>query len=359
MKGIIPTGGRGTRMRPITFTANKHFIPVGGKPLIYYPVENTVGAGIREIAITYNPGGLELAKHYLGDGSKWSAKFTYILQPEPIGLANIIEVCEEYLNGSSFVFHLGDNIFTAGISKLVNYFETNKPDGLLALVHHKENFRLGVPYYDKSGRLVKYIEKPKNPPHDLGIPGLYFSNSHFFKCFKGKDKIKPSTRGEYEIPAPYQWLLDRKYRVETMEIDGVWMDPGKFDDWLEANRYLLDSMVKTNILGKVDKESKIEGRVIIGKNTKIINSVIRGPVIIDDNVEIKDGFVGPFTHISHGVKLEKTHIENSVIMEGVEIRNMSKPIDGSIMGPGSKITNGGSPHRPIELFIGEMANIKL
>ena len=129
-------------MRPITYSANKHLIPVANKPLIYYPIESVVESGIKDIAITYNPGYLDLVKQFLGDGSKWSARFTYILQPEPIGLANIVQVCEEFIAGDSFVFHLGDNIFTSGISKLVNYFNDHQPDGLLAVIHHPENFRL-------------------------------------------------------------------------------------------------------------------------------------------------------------------------------------------------------------------------
>ena len=154
MKAIIPTGGRGTRMRPLTFSTNKHFIPLANKPLIFYPIETVANAGIKEIALTYNPEGLEETKSILGDGSRWGLKFEFVLQEEPKGLANIFQVCEEYLAGSSFVMHLGDNIFVDGISDLVNHFEKNKPDGLVAMVHHKENTRLGVPYFDKDGHLI-------------------------------------------------------------------------------------------------------------------------------------------------------------------------------------------------------------
>lgn len=180
MKGIIPTGGRGTRMRPITFSSNKHFIPVANKPLILYPIETVANTGIKEIAITYNPGGLEEAKNLLGDGSQWGITITYVLQEKPAGLANIVEVCEEFVKGDSFVLHLGDNIFVEGINDAFEYFEKNKPNGLVTMLHHPDNRRLGVPYFDENGRLLKYVEKPENPLHDFAIPGLYFADSNFF-----------------------------------------------------------------------------------------------------------------------------------------------------------------------------------
>ena len=234
MKAIIRIGGGGKRRGPVTFTANKHFIPVGNKPLIFYPIETIKKAGIVDIAITYNPGQLVFAKKILGSGRAWGVKFTYIEQPEPIGLANVVAVCEEWIGDEPFVYHLGDNIFVDGIIESKEYFEKEKPDGLVVMVHHSENTRLGVPYFDKNNRLIKYIEKPKNPPHDFAIPGLYFGNKNFFKAFHGKDRIKPSDRGEYEIPTAYQWLIDHKYRGDVIEYIGKWLDPGKFGDRLES-----------------------------------------------------------------------------------------------------------------------------
>src|SRR3989344_8730034 len=255
MKAIIPTGGRGTRMRPLTFSTNKHFIPVANKPLIFYPIETVASAGIKKIGITYNPGYLEEVKSILGDGSRWALEFDYILQEEPKGLANIFQVCEEYLDGDSFVLHLGDNIFVDGIGSFIDHFEKMKPDGLVAMVHHRENTRLGVPYFDKDGHLVKYVEKPENPPHDFAIPGLYFFSQVVFDCFK-KDPIKPSQRGEYEISAPYQWLIDHGKKVDVLEYKGKWLDPGKIDDWLSANEYLLEHKLQGEG-GKEKREKEI------------------------------------------------------------------------------------------------------
>ncbi len=357
MKAIIPTGGRGTRMRPITFSANKHFIPVGNKPLIFYPIESVVAAGIKDIAITYNTGQLPSVQNLLGDGSKWSAKFTYVLQPEPKGLANIVEVCEEYLDGSSFVFHLGDNIFSEGIKKELDYFLNHKSNGLLTLIHHPENNRMGVPYYDKKGKLIKLVEKPQNPPHDLGIVGLYFADHCFFEMFKGRDRLKPSVRGEYEIPDAYQWLIDHGYKIEAKTYDGKWLDPGKISDWLETNQYLLDANTQPSINSKTSN-TKIEGRVYIGKNCTIEDSVIRGPINIADRVVVKNSFIGPFTSIDSGSEIISCNLQNSVIMTGSKFHNVTKPIDNSIIGPDSSVS-GHNGHTHVEFVLSELSQINI
>ena len=355
MKAIIPTGGRGTRMRPLTFSANKHFIPLANKPLIFYPIETIANAGIKEIAITYNPGGGDNAKDILGDGDRWGLKFTYVLQEEPKGLANIFQVCEEFVSGDSFILHLGDNIFIDGIKNLVNHFEKIRPDGLVAMVHHKENTRLGVPYFDDKGRLIKYVEKPQNPPHDFAIPGIYFFSSLVFDCFK-KDPIKPSKRGEYEISAPYQWLIDHGKRVDVLEYKGVWLDPGKFDDWLLANRFILDEKLDEKKESKLGDGSSLEGKVSIGKNCKIINSQIVGPVIIGDNVEIENAKINPHASISDNCVIRNSEVGDSVVLSGVRIEDIERPITASLIGEDTEILNNG---QNIKLFVGELCRVEI
>lgn len=358
MKAIIPTGGRGTRMRPLTFSQNKHFIPIANKPLIFYPVETIADTGIKEVAITYNIGGLDEAKSVLGDGSRWGLKFTYILQENPKGLANIFQVCEQYLNGESFVLHLGDNIFVEGIKDLVNHFEKEKPNGLLAMVHHKENTRLGVPYFDKDGQLIKYVEKPQNPPHDFAIPGLYFFDKTVFDCFK-KDPIKPSPRGEYEISTPYQWLIDHQFRVDVLEYKGVWLDPGKFDDWLEANKFILKERLEGRKMSKVDDSVKISGTVSLGQNVEIKNSKIEGPVIIGDDVRIFDSEIKQFTSIADGCEIIESKVENSVLMSGVKIyRVKNHPLSSSLIGTDTQVIGDERDHIT-SLFVGEKCRIQI
>lgn len=359
LKAIIPTGGRGTRMRPITFSANKHFVPVANKPLIYYPVETVAKAGIKEIGITYNPGFLEEAQSILGNGEKWGVKFTYILQEKPAGLANIVEVCEEFIDGSGFVFHLGDNIFVEGINDLVEKFEKSGAAALVTMMQVKDNRRLGVPYFDDDGKFIEYVEKPENPPNHFGIPGLYFFDSVVFQAFKGDGAIQKSDRGELEIGSLYNWLIDNGHKVEAMEYKGKWLDPGKFDDWLFSNQYLLDRMLDEKIESDIDDDVVIENRVSIGKGCEINNSHIRGPVIVGDNVKITDSYIGPYTALSNDCELDHAHIENSVVMPRVKIRNVKKAIDSSIIGAESEIVGEDGPNSSAKLFIGEKCIVKI
>ncbi len=346
MKAIIPTGGRGTRMRPLTFSTNKHFIPVANKPLIFYPIETIADTGIKEVGITYNPGGLEEAKSYLGDGSKWGLSITFILQEKAAGLANIVQVCEEFLDGGSFVFHLGDNIFVDGIKKQIEYFEKNKPDGLVTMIHHKENKRMGVPFFDGNGRLVKYVEKPENPPHDFAVPGVYFGNSNFFKCFNKSNGIKPSERGEYEIPAAFQWLIDNGFRVDVLEYKGKWLDPGKFDDWIEANKYIL--------------ENKLAKKIASGKGCTIVNSHLYGPSIIGDNVTITNSEVGPLVSIANDCEIVDSKISNSVLMSGVKLLNVkTHPVEKSLIGTDTEVIGRDGKSGTTSLFVGEKCKIQL
>lgn len=333
-------------MRPLTFSTNKHFIPVANKPLVFYPIETVANVGIIEIALTYNPGGLEEVKNILGDGSRWGVSFTYILQEEPKGLANIFQVCEDYINGDSFVLHLGDNIFVDGINDLMGHFTKKKPDGLVAMVHHKENTRLGVPFFDKDGHLVKYVEKPENPPHDFAIPGIYFFGPVVFECFKGEDAILPSARGEYEISAPFQWLIDKGKRVDVLEYKGKWLDPGKIDDWLSANEYLLE-----HNLGK---------EISLGKDTEIINSQIKGPVIIGDKVIIENSKIGPFTSIGDGCEIINSKMKRSILMSGVRVSGITDhPVEDSLVGTDSEVVGSDGRGAKTTLFVGEKCKIQI
>ena len=356
MKAIIPTGGRGTRMRPLTFSANKHFIPIANKPLIFYPIETIANSGIKEIAITYNADGLEEAQKVLGDGSRWGVKFTYVLQEEPLGLANIFQVCEEFVGGDCFVLHLGDNIFVDGIKEFVAHFEKTQPDGLVAMVHHQENTRLGVPYFDKDGRLIKYVEKPENPPHDFAIPGLYFFSANVFDCFKGEKAIKPSERGEYEISAPYQWLIDKGRRVDVLEYKGVWLDPGKFDDWIAANRFILDEKLQEKRESEIVPGVSINGKVTIGKNCKIENSQINGPVVLGDEVVVENAKINPYASISDKCVIRNCEVGDSVILSGVRIEDIKRPIGASLIGKDTEIVSNGTM---MKFFIGELCKVEI
>lgn len=360
MKAIIPTGGRGTRMRPLTFSTNKHFIPVANKPLIFYPIETIADAGIKEVGITYNHGGLEEAKAYLGDGSRWGLSIVYILQEKPTGLANIVQVCEKFLAGDEFVLHLGDNIFVDGIKEAVDYFKRKKPNGLVTMIHHKENRRMGVPFFSDEGRLIKYVEKPENPPHDFAVPGVYFADSNFFKCFKGPHSIKPSDRGEYEIPTAFQWLIDNNFRVDVLEYKGKWLDPGKFDDWIQANQYILEYKLEEKIECQFDSSNKVDGKIALGTGSIVVNSKIHGPVIIGDNVTITNCEIGPAVSIGDNCEVVNSIVRNSVFMSGVKVLDVTAhPVDSSLIGTDSEIIGKNGREATTSLFVGEKCKIQI
>jgi len=359
IKGLITAGGRGTRMQPLTFSTNKHFIPIANKPLIFYAIETLIEAGIREIAINYNPGQLEELKSYLGTGRKFGVKFTYLLQERPAGLADIVRIAQDFVGRDKLVMHLGDNIFWGGIKELVAKFESSREAAMLIMIKHPENFRMGVPYFDSQNRLVKVVEKPKRPPHQWAIPGLYFFTPLVFKCFRGRDQIRPSARGELEITSIYNWLLRHNYQVGVLEFSGVWRDPGKFDDWLATNQFILDCVAERKIESALDRETRIEGRVLIGPNCQIKKSLIRGPVIIGSGVKIINSFIGPYSSIGDGCQLINTRLENSVLLQGVKIENLDKLLDSSLIGQESSISSNGFPNNTFELFIGNRCQLKL
>lgn len=359
MKGLITAGGRGTRMRPVTFSTNKHFIPIANRPLLHYAIKEMVNAGIKEIGINYNPGQLKELRENLGTGKDFGVDFTYILQEEPKGLAHIVKVSQDFIGKDKFVMHLGDNIFYGGIGHLIKEFENSKANALLTVIHHPENSRMGVPYFNKDDELEKIVEKPDNPPHDLAVPGLYFFDVNALKAFKGKNKIKPSARGELEIASIYNWLLDNDYQVDIGEFNGVWKDPGKFNDWIDTNQFILDQKVKKEINSDLSDNVQIEGRVSIGENCKIKNSKLRGPLVIGDKVKITNSYIGPYSSIQDGCVIESSEIQNSVLMEEVEIKSPSKPLDSCVIGKQTVVQSNNRPYKTLELFLGNQCKLKM
>lgn len=337
MKAIIAAGGKGTRLYPLTYTSSKQMLPLANKPLIMYPLEDIISTGIKDIALIVNetrPAYEEL----LGDGSSLGVNITYIDQPEALGLAHVVKISEDFIDGDSFVYHLGDNIFTAGIKKPYEKFVNSKADAVLVVLEHDENYRLGVPFFDSEGNLESIVEKPETPPNKFGVPGLYMFTSKVFEAFKDKkDGIKPSARGELEIVDLYNYMLKKGYKVEVAEIDGEWRDPGKFDDSLETNKLLLELKKDFKIEGSVDKDSKLVDGVEIGKGSKIINSQIVGPVVIGDNVEIRNSYIGPFTAIGNDCEIVNSKIEYSILLEDVNITDVKGKIEASMIGKHTEV----------------------
>jgi glucose-1-phosphate thymidylyltransferase len=340
MKAIIAAGGKGTRLLPLTYSTNKQLLPIANKPLLLYPLETIIKSGIKEVGIIVNETRKEV-EGLLGDGKKLGIKITYIDQPKPLGVAHVVKISEKFVNGDDFVYLLGDNIFTAGLKKPLKQFKRKKADAVLIVVEHQENYRLGVPYFDDKGKLIKVVEKPVKPPNNFGVPGMYLFSSKVFKAFKGKDRVKPSARGELEIVDLYNYMIKKGNKVEAVEIDGYWRDPGKFDDALETNKLLLELTVKKGsrkIKGSVDRSSKLTDGIVLGKGSQIINSQIVGPVIIGENVEIRNSYVGPYTAIADKCELVNSKVEYSILLEDVHITDVKGKIEASMIGKHTEIS---------------------
>lgn len=358
MKAIIAAGGKGSRMYPLTFTTSKHLLPIANKPLITYALDNLIAVGIKDIALIVNntrPAYEEL----LGDGSAFGVRLTYIDQPEALGLAHVVKISEKFVGGDSFVYHLGDNIFTSGIRKPYEKFVRTKADALLTVVTHEENYRLGVPFFDAHGRLEKVVEKPEHPPNKFGVPGLYMFTPKVFRAFKGPDAIKPSARGELEIVDLYNYMIRHGYKVEVAELEGQWRDPGKFDDSLETNKLILESKKTFRMSGKVDRDSTLSGGVEVGVGSKISNSQITGPVVIGENVEIQNSTIGPYTAIGRDCEITNSSVEYSILLDDVHVIDVKNKIEGSMIGHHTMIRKTSRKSPVYSFFVADYCRIDL
>ncbi len=356
MKAIILSGGKGTRLRPLTYTGAKQLVPVANKPILWYGIESIVAAGITEIGIIISPetGGEVKAK--TGDGSKFGANITYITQAEPLGLAHAVKVAQPFLGESPFVMYLGDNLVESQLDLFIDKFKTNHLDALTLLCEVENPTAFGVAKVDDKGKVLQLIEKPKNPPSNLALVGVYLFSPSIHDAIA---KIKPSPRGELEITDAIQYLIDVEKSVDSFQLQGWWLDTGKKDDLLAANQIILDSCLDLTIEGAIDAPSKITGRVHIGAGTKIINSTIRGPVTIGENCHIENCFIGPYSSIANQATLIDADIEHSVLLQGAKVVNIHQRIVDSLIGERAQLKP--APQRPkaLRFMIGDDSQIEL
>jgi glucose-1-phosphate thymidylyltransferase len=331
MKGLILSGGKGTRLRPLTFTQAKQLVPVANKPVLFYGIEAMKEAGITDIGIIVGDTKDEI-KQAAGDGTRWGLNFTYIEQESPLGLAHAVKISEAYLGGEPFVMYLGDNILKSGITSLVGEFQQKRPNSLILLTEVPNPQMFGVAELEGE-RIVSLVEKPKEPASNLALVGVYMFDSHIFEAVKA---IKPSWRNELEITDAIQYLIDHGYEVQPHQVTGWWKDTGKIEDVLEANRLILETVSGSN-QGKVDDASRVNGQVVIEQGVVVKNSIIRGPAIIGKNSEILDSYIGPFTSIQNDCKIVHTEIEHSIVLEKSEIVDVGSRIDESMVGREVKI----------------------
>lgn len=351
MKGLILSGGKGTRLRPITHTSAKQLIPVANTPVLFYGIEAIRDSGIKDIGIVVGDTGEEI-KAAVGDGSRWGVKITYIEQEAPLGLAHAVLTAESYLDGDSFVMYLGDNLIKSGITQLVREFQEKKPHSMILLARVPNPNQFGVAEL-QGDKIIRLVEKPKKPKSDLALVGVYLFDSNIMKAAKS---IKPSARGELEITDAIQWLVDNGYEVRPHIVTGWWKDTGKLEDMLEANRMILDEM-ETRIDGKVDAESEVHFKVVIEKGARIQNSTLRGPAIIGADVQIIDSFVGPFTSIAKGSRIVGSEIEHSIVLENSSVVNIKIRIVDSLIGRNVEVSDSPLKPKAFRFILGDNSKV--
>ncbi|PZM85274.1 MAG: glucose-1-phosphate thymidylyltransferase [Candidatus Melainabacteria bacterium] len=356
MKGLILSGGKGTRMRPITHTAAKQLLPVANKPILFYAVEALIEAGIKSIGIIISPETGEEVRQCVGDGERWNIEIKYILQDQPLGLAHAVKTARDYLKDDTFVMYLGDNLIKDGVAPLVERFKKNKPDAQILLKEVPNPTSFGVAELNGNGRILCLEEKPAKPKSNLALVGVYLFTS---KIHDAIDEIKPSKRGELEITDAIQRMITKNEHVDSHVLTSWWLDTGKKDDMLEANRVVLDEMTDVSMLGNLDEQSRLSGRVHVGKGSILKNCTVRGPAVIGDDCVLENSYVGPFTSIGDGARVSHAEIEHSILREKCQILDFNGRIEDSLIGVNVELTRSQSKPVAFRLMLGDDSKVEV
>ena len=355
LKGLILSGGAGTRLRPITHTSAKQLVPVANKPVLFYGIEALVEAGVSEIGIIIAPETGDEIRETAGDGSAFGAKITYILQDRPAGLAHAVLTAEEFIGGSHFVMYLGDNLLRDGLRGLVSTFREADPDALILLTPVDDPQSYGVAELDGDGGIVRLIEKPKDPPSNLALVGVYLFGPAIFDAARA---LEPSWRGELEITEAIQGLIDDGHRVQSEIVTGWWKDTGQLADMLEANRLVLEE-IETELDGEIDEASRVEGRVVLSEGARVSGSVVRGPAVIGPGACIEDSFIGPYTSIGDDVHVRRSEVEHSILLAGSVVEDLGTRMEASLLGRNVKLTRSDGMPKTFRLLVGDNSEIEL
>jgi glucose-1-phosphate thymidylyltransferase len=354
LKGLILSGGTGTRLRPITYTSAKQLVPVANKPVLFYGIEALAAAGIEEIGIIISPEtGAEIRKA-AGNGERFGVAITYIEQDSPLGLAHAVLTGEAFLGDSPFVMYLGDNLLRDGVTDLVDTFRKEEPDALILLtpVNDPENY--GVAELDGSQRVARLAEKPQDPSSNLALVGVYMFGASIFDAARA---IEPSGRGELEITDAIQRLVDGGLRVDPHIVHGWWKDTGQVQDMLEANHLILDDL-EERIEGEL-VDSRVHGRVVIEKGARLERATVRGPAIIGAGAILRDAYIGPYTAVGPGVRIESAEVEYSIVLEGSSIENLAGRIEASLVGKNVAIRRSPALPHAYRFVVGDNAVIEI
>jgi glucose-1-phosphate thymidylyltransferase len=352
MKALVLSGGKGTRLRPLTFTCAKQLIPVANKPILGYVLDQVASTSIKKVGIITAPETGQFVKDYVKDGSSWNLQVDYIPQ-EPLGLAHAVKTAKKFLGQDSFVMCLGDNVTGQGLKTFVNKFKNEHLDALIILKEVENPSSFGIAQLDEKGNIVRLVEKPKTSMGNLAIIGTYlFSN----KVHQAIEKIKPSWRGELEITDAIQEMINMGFSVKAEILNSWWLDTGKKDDILSANAKILDTYIEYDVKGKVTN-SCLDGRVKVDQDAKIVNSTIRGPCIIGRNVSIENSFIGPYTSVGDCSVIINSNVEYCVIQENVTIKDVER-LEESLIGKNAKVTRN-QRNRTIKLHIGDFSEVEV
>ncbi len=354
MKALVLSGGKGTRLRPLTHTLPKQLLPVAAKPILYFVMEQIKDAGIKDVGVIIAPETGDMIKQALEE-NPWNHNFNFILQDKPMGLAHAVKIAQDFLQDDPFLMYLGDNLIGDSVKSFVKSFVEENLDAIILLKKVADPRAFGVAVVDDNGRVIKLIEKPKKPPSDLALVGVYLFNPAIHSIIAD---LKPSARGELEITDAIQNLVTAKGKVKAHFLEKWWLDTGKKDDIIEANRMVLDEFTERDIRGSVDNNSSIAGRVFIDSSSVVENSIIRGPSKIGKNVVIRNAYVGPYTSISDGCFIENSAVECSVILEDSKIIAVEH-LDESLIGKQSVVTKHKGVKKSLRLMIGDDALVEL
>jgi glucose-1-phosphate thymidylyltransferase len=353
LKGLILSGGKGTRLRPITHTSAKQLVPVANKPVLFYGLEAMAAAGITDVGIIVAPETGGEIREAAGDGSDFGIEITYIEQDEPRGLAHAVLTAEDFLGGAPFVMYLGDNLLRDGITELVDTFRREEPDALILLTPVPDPENYGVAEL-ADGQVSRLVEKPKEPETNLALVGVYMFTPFIFEAARA---IEPSWRDELEITDAIQQLVDRGLRVDPHIVHGWWKDTGQVQDMLEANRLILDDL-EERMDGELE-DSRVEGRVVIEEGARVSNSTLRGPAVIGRGSVVSDAYIGPYTAIGEDVHIQGAELEHSIVLSGSRVEQLEYRIEASLIGRNVRIGRGPALPKAYRFVVGDNAEIQI
>ncbi len=354
LKGLVLAGGKGSRLRPFTYTGAKQLVPVANKPVLFYALEQLAAAGVRDIGIVVGDTAAQV-EEATGDGTAFGARLTYIHQPEPLGLAHAVATARSFLGDDPFVMALGDNFLRGGITPFIARFRAERPAAQVHLVRVPNPEAFGVAVVDGGGRLLRVVEKPPERISDLAVIGLYCFTAAVHDVISAQ---RPSARGELEITDAIQGLVDRNLRVDALPVEDYWIDTGKMADLLEANRAVLETLAP-RIDGLVDAGSRLTGRVVIEAGARVIGSTIDGPAIIGRDTVIERAYIGPFTSVYHSCRIADAEVAGSVVLERTEIARVAGRIEGSLIGRDVRLCGVERRPRAYRLVLGDHSEAQL